>query len=74
MANDARRTVREWRAHHKMSQGELAARVGVAQTTISAIEQEKFAPSLTTARRIAQVLGVHIDDIAWGKAGDIAEN
>lgn len=64
------RTLREWRARQRMSQGELAMRVGVGQTTISAIEHERLAPSLPVARRIAQVFGVHVDDIAWGKVGD----
>lgn len=66
------RTLREWRARLRMSQGELATRVGVAQTTISAIEHERLAPSLPVARRIAQVFGVHVDDIDWGKSGDPA--
>lgn len=67
---DNRRTLREWRARLRLSQGELASRVGVAQTMISAIEHETRSPSLPVARRIAQVFGVHIDDIDWGKAGD----
>lgn len=69
-AIDALRTLREWRARLSLSQGELATQVGVSQTTISAIEKGKVAPSLPVARRIAQVFGVRVDDIDWGKSGD----
>jgi putative transcriptional regulator len=46
--------------HSEMTQAELAQRVGVTRQTINAIEQNKYAPSLETAFRIAAVFGVEI--------------
>ena len=44
----------------EMTQAELAEKVGVTRQTINAIEQNKYAPSLETAFRIAEALGVAI--------------
>jgi putative transcriptional regulator len=47
----------------EMTQAELAEKVGVTRQTINAIEQNKYAPSLETAFRIANVLGVPIGEV-----------
>jgi putative transcriptional regulator len=47
----------------EMTQAELAAKVGVTRQTINAIEQNKYAPSLETAFKIAEALGVTIVDV-----------
>jgi len=47
----------------EMTQAELAEKVGVTRQTINAIEQNKYAPSLETAFRIAEALGVAIVDV-----------
>jgi putative transcriptional regulator len=52
----ALRTQRGW------SQAELAEKVGATRQTINAIEQEKYAPSLELAFRIA-----HAFDLAFPK-------
>ena len=49
-------------AKGEMTQAELAGRVGVTRQTIIAIEQDKYAPSLETAFRIALVLGVKLEE------------
>lgn len=49
-------------AKGEMTQQELADRVGVTRQTIIAIEQDKYAPSLETAFRIAMVLGVKLEE------------
>ena len=46
----------------EMTQAELATKVGVTRQTINAIEQNKYSPSLETAFRIAEALGVSIGD------------
>lgn len=41
--------------HDEMTQAELAAKVGITRQTVHAIEQNKYAPSLETAFKIASV-------------------
>jgi putative transcriptional regulator len=47
----------------EMTQAELADRVGVTRQTIIAIEQGRYSPSLEMAFRIAQALGVPLDEV-----------
>jgi putative transcriptional regulator len=54
---NALRTARGW------SQGELAEMVGATRQTINAIEQEKYAPSLELAFRIAEAFGVAFEEV-----------
>ena len=49
--------------HAEMTQQQLADRVGVTRQTIAAIEQNKYAPSLEAAFRIARVFGLGVDDV-----------
>ncbi len=55
--------LRELRARYRMSQEELARRVGVTRQTIIAIENGKYLPSLKLAFKIAKVFGMKIEDI-----------
>ena len=55
--------LRELRARYRMSQEELAKRVGVTRQTIIAIENGKYLPSLRLAFKIAKVFGMKIEDI-----------
>lgn len=47
----------------EMTQAELGAKVGVTRQTIAAIEQGKYAPSLETAFRIAEVFDKPIGEV-----------
>ena len=47
----------------EMTQGELAARIGMTRQTIAAIEAGKYSPSLEAAFRIAHVFGVGVEDV-----------
>jgi len=47
----------------EMSQQALADAVGVTRQTINAIERAKYSPSLEVAFRIADTLGVGIDEV-----------
>ncbi len=51
------------RAKLRMTQLDLADRVRVSRQTIVAIEQGKFNPSTVLALRLAQVLGVLVNDL-----------
>ena len=58
-----RNRIRELRTARGLSQGELADEVGATRQTINAIEQEKYAPSLELAFRIAEAFGVGFEDV-----------
>lgn len=47
----------------EMTQQQLAEKVGVTRQTIIAIEQEKYAPSLELAFRIARVFDVPLEEV-----------
>jgi putative transcriptional regulator len=55
--------LRALRAELHLSQADLAERVGVARQTIHAVENGKFAPSLTLAFKIASLFGADINDV-----------
>ena len=51
------------RAERDMTQGQLAAALGVSRQTINAIETGKYDPSLPLAFSIARLFGRRIEDI-----------
>ena len=55
--------LRELRAELQWSQGELAEKLSVSRQTINAIETEKYDPSLPLAFKIAELLGMKIEEI-----------
>lgn len=56
--------IRRLRADHgDITQGELAARVGVTRQTINAIEKGKYSPSLEVAFQISRVFGINLEDV-----------
>ena len=62
--------LRVFRAVHRLTQEELAGKLGVSRHTIIAIENERFDPSLSLACRMAELFSVPIEDIfIHGKKG-----
>ena len=57
--------VKQYRAHQKMSQLELARRIGVSRQTINMIENDKYNPSLKLCINIAKTLSVTLNDLFW---------
>ena len=55
--------IREYRIRDRMSQEELAQRVGVRRETIGNLENGKYNPSLKLAMDIAQVFGCTVEDL-----------
>ena len=55
--------IRVYRAEHRLSQGDLAERIGVTRKTISTIEVGRFVPSTVIALKIARYFGVPVEDI-----------
>jgi putative transcriptional regulator len=59
-----RNRIRELRTGERgMTQSQLAEAVGATRQTIIAIEQEKYAPSLELAFRIASAFGVPFEQV-----------
>ena len=58
-----RNRLREFRARYRMTQEDLARRVGVTRQTIIAIENGKYLPSLRLAFKLAKVFNVKIEDL-----------
>jgi transcriptional regulator with XRE-family HTH domain len=59
--------LRETRTAKGITQTELAAKLGVAQTTISAWELGVSEPSIARLRQIARALGVKVADLIDGE-------
>ena len=55
--------IRELRARDRLSQEELAQRVGVRRETIGNLENGRYNPPLKLAMDIAQVFGATVEDI-----------
>jgi len=55
--------IKQHRARLDMTQQALAAAVGVRRQTILSIEKGRYVPSALLAFRIAQVLGMRVDDL-----------
>lgn len=55
--------IKEYRARHNMTQGELVDLVGVRRETIGNLEKGRYNPSLVLAWRIAAVFQVTIEEI-----------
>jgi len=56
-------TIHELRREIKMTQDELAQKVGVRRETIGALENGKYNPSLKLAMDIAQVFNKSVEEI-----------
>ena len=52
-----------YRATRRMTQQELADRVGVSRQTIMQLERNRYNPSMLLAYSIAQVFGVPIEEV-----------
>ena len=55
--------VRELRSERGLSQGTLAAQLGVSRQTVNAIETGRYDPSLPLAFKIAALFDLAIEDV-----------
>lgn len=60
-----RMSIRGLRAHRKMTQQELADRVGVNKKTVSLWESGETTPNVDKVEKICDALGVGYDDVEW---------
>ena len=61
--------VRDRRKERRLTQAELAERVGVSRQTIIAVEQGDYAPSVYLALRIARALGGTVEELFTNETG-----
>lgn len=55
--------IRVFRAKRRITQDELAAKLDVSRQTLSAIENNKYFPSLELALKIAKVFECTVDEL-----------
>ena len=55
--------IKEFRARHNLTQGDLARKVGVRRETIVFLEKGKYNPSLQLAHDVAKALKVKIEEV-----------
>ena len=48
-----------------LTQAELAERVGVTRKTVNTVENSVFTPSATLAIKLAQALGLSVEQLFW---------
>ncbi len=65
--------IRELRARHRMSQAELADRLGVSRQTVNAIENDKYDPNLSVAFLISGIFDEPVEDV-FDKTTFLKEN
>ncbi|GGD03259.1 helix-turn-helix transcriptional regulator [Enterococcus wangshanyuanii] len=56
-------SIHVWRARKRMTQQELADKVGVSRVTIVQLERNRYNPSLLLAHDIAEVFEVPIEQV-----------
>lgn len=59
-----------FRATCRMTQGELAERVGVSRQTINAMESARYVPSTVLALKVARVFSVPVEQVFTLEEGD----
>ena len=58
------------RAIHNLTQDELAKKISVSRQTINTMESGKYIPSTALALKMAQVLGVNVEELFQLEEGD----
>ena len=56
-------SLRELRARNGLTQAQLAEKVGVTRKTINTVENRVFVPSTILALKLAEALGVPVEEI-----------
>jgi len=66
-----RKTVRELREAHGLTQFDLAVKSGVSLSSVVNIEAGRQEPRVSLAEKIAGALGISVADIAWPSAEEL---
>ena len=57
--------LKERRTELGLTQAELAERVGVTRKTVNTVENGIFTPSTTLALKLAEALGLSVEQLFW---------
>ena len=57
--------IKERRGELGLTQSELAEQVGVTRKTVNTVENGVFTPSATLAIKLAQALGLSVEQLFW---------
>lgn len=57
--------IKSERERAELTQAELAERVGVSRKTVNTVENGVFTPSTTLAIKLAQALGLSVEELFW---------
>jgi transcriptional regulator with XRE-family HTH domain len=60
-----------WLAARSITLADLIERSGLDQRVVEAIAAGRYTPSPEQRRRLAEVLGVTVDEIAWGHTTEV---
>ncbi len=60
------------RIEQALTQEELATKAGVAANTVARLERNETEPHMSTARKLAQALGIHPRELTKMRRGDNA--
>lgn len=63
MSNPISEGIKSLRSQHKLTQTKLAELAGIPRATIANMESEQSNPSITLVVKVAQALGVSVDDL-----------
>ena len=65
MAERLANRIKARRTELDLTQAELAEKVGVTRKTVNTVENGVFTPSATLAIRLAQALGIRVEQLFW---------
>jgi putative transcriptional regulator len=65
MAERLANRLKDRRTELGLTQAQLAEQVGVTRKTVNTVENGVFTPSATLAIRLAQALGVSVEQLFW---------
>jgi putative transcriptional regulator len=65
MAERLANRLKDFRTELGLTQAELAERIGVTRKTVNTVENGVFTPSATLAIKLAQALGVSVEQLFW---------
>lgn len=68
--SDIAKRIKERRETLRISQSELARRIGVSQVSVSMYESGETTPKLLIAAKLASVLGMTCEELVNGKADE----
>lgn len=57
--------IKDRRAELGLTQAELAERVGVTRKTVNTVENSVFTPSALLALKLAESLGISVEQLFW---------